>query len=70
MWIVLQRDFIQLTKLDKASFPMGGVRCMVTPLPVPHQGQDLVGVKLSRGQDPEQQLLHLGQGQARHFFVI
>jgi hypothetical protein len=60
--LVLQRDFTQLTKLGEPSLPMGAIRRMVAPLPVPHQGQYLLGVKVALGQDPEQQHLHLGQG--------
>ena len=59
---------MRLRELGKPSLPMGDVRRMVAPLPVPHQVQDLLSVKLPLRQDPKQQHLHLGQGQARHFF--
>jgi hypothetical protein len=68
--LVLQRDLIQLSELGKPSLPMRDVRRMVAPLPVPHQAQYLLSVKLPLGQDPEQQHLHLGQGQTRRFFLI
>jgi hypothetical protein len=68
--LILQRDFIQLREVGKPSLSMRDVCRMVAPLPVLHQVQYLLSVKLPLGQDPEQQHLHLGQGQARHFFLI
>lgn len=61
---------MQLSELGKPSLPMGDIRRMVAPLPIPHQVQYLLSVKLPLGQDPKPQHLHLGQGQARHFFYI
>jgi hypothetical protein len=66
--LVLQRDFIQLTELGNPSLPVGNRGRMVAPLPVTPQLQGPLGVKLPLGPDPEQQHLHLGQGQARGFF--
>ena len=49
---------------------MRDIRRMVPPLPVAHQVQHQLGVKRPLWQDPEQQHLHLGQGQAGRFFKI
>jgi hypothetical protein len=68
--LVLQRDFSQLTALGEPSLPMGDIRRMVATLPVAHEVQHLLGVKLPPGQNRDQQHLHLGQGQARRFFLI
>jgi hypothetical protein len=67
--LVLQRDFSQLTALGKPSLPMGDIRRMVPTLPVAHEVQDQLAVKLPLGQDADQQHLHLGQGQARRFLL-
>jgi len=68
--LVLQRDFPQLTELGESSLSMGNIRRLVSLLPVTHEVQHQLAVKLPLGQDPEQQHLHLGQGQARRFFLI
>lgn len=49
---------------------MGDIRRMIATLPVAHEVQHLPGVKLPLGQNRDQQHLHLGQGQARRFFLI
>ena len=67
-YLVLQRDFTRLTELGDSSLPMRDVRRMVALLPVADQVQRHPGIKVSSGQDPEQQHLHLGQGQARRLF--
>ena len=66
--LVLQRDFIQWTKLGDSMFPMGDIRRMVPPQPIANQVQHQLAVKRRPGQDPEQQHLHLGQRQAGGFF--
>jgi hypothetical protein len=48
---------------------MGNIRRMVPLLPVTHQVQYKLAVKCPLRQDREQQHLHLGQGQARRFFL-
>jgi hypothetical protein len=68
--LILQRDFTQLTELGDPSLPMRDIRRQVPLLPVSDQVQRHLGIKLRLGQDPEQQHLHLGQGQARRFFLI
>lgn len=61
---------MQLSELGKPSLPMGDIRRMVPTLPVAHEVQHQLAVKLPLGQDSDQQHLHLGQGQARRFFLI
>lgn len=61
---------MQLSKLGNPSLPMREGRRLVAPLPIAYQVQYLLRVKLPPGQDPEQQHLHLGQGQGRRFFLI
>ena len=67
--LVLQRDFSHLTELGEPSLSMGDIGGMVPSLPVAHEVQHLLGVKLPLGQDPEQQHLHLGQRQAGRLFL-
>jgi hypothetical protein len=47
---------------------MGDIRRTVATLPVTHEVQHQLAVKLPLGQDSDAQHLHLGQGQARRFF--
>jgi hypothetical protein len=68
--LVLQRDFTQPTELSDSSLPVRDIRRLVAPLPVADQVQRHLGIKFPLGQDPKQQHLHLGQGQARRFFLI
>ena len=68
-WLVLQRDFTRPTKLGDSSLPMRDIRRLVALLPVADQVQCHPGIKVPLGQDPQQQHLHLGQGQARRFFL-
>jgi hypothetical protein len=49
---------------------MGDIRRMVPTLPVAREVQHQLAVKLPLGQDSDQQHLHLGQDQARRFFLI
>ena len=68
--LILQRDFTQPTELGDSSLPVRDIRCLVASLPIADQIQRHLGIKFPLAQDPEQQHLHLGQGQARRFFLI
>ena len=47
---------------------MGDIGRVVPVLPVGHEFQYCLGIKFTLGQDTDQQVLHLGDGQARSVF--
>jgi hypothetical protein len=69
MTLVLQRNFTQLIEPRSLALAMGDIGCVVPLLPVGDEFQHCWGVEFTPGQDAAQQYLHLGDGQARGFFL-